>query len=234
MILTTCLVQSCPLPLILEGTSWHLLPPSPIALWALGSSCMPSSTTLSLSAASCKGQTKKKEIWAKHTIQSNPFKELFSLFTRNTSFLIGGGFTDSDESDSYAGDLPDGPGDLFTRVRRFQGSTGPPSGGPVFPGSGPPRGRPGFMFPPPPAGPPPEPGDLYSVLQCKDFNIETKKTQIWNSVNIWPLDNIWRLSVEILYLMDAFQGNPYKLSTSKDSVKNCMSIIYPDLCFLML
>lgn len=168
------------LPLILEGTSWHLLPPSPIALWALGSSCMPSSTTLSLSAASCKGQTKKKEIWAKHTIQS-PFKELFSLFTRNTSFL-GGGFTDSDESDSYAGDLPDGPGDLFTRVRRFQGSTGPPSGGPGFPAGpprgleqGPSRGRPGFVFPPPPAGPPPEPGDLYSVLQCKEFNIATKK-----------------------------------------------------------
>ena len=89
MILTTCLVQSCPLPLILEGT-WHLLPPSPIALWALGSSCMFSSTTLSLSAASCKGQTKKKEIWAKHTIQS-PFKELFSLFTRNTSFFKAAG-----------------------------------------------------------------------------------------------------------------------------------------------
>ena len=203
MILTTCLVQSCPLPLILEGT-WHLLPPSPIALWALGSSCMFSSTTLSLSAASCKGQTKKKEIWAKHTIQS-PFKELFSLFTRNTSFL-GGGFTDSDESDSYAGDLPDGPGDLFTRVRRFQGSTGPPSGGPGFP-AGPPRGRPGFMFPPPPAGPPPEPGDLYSVLQCKEFNIATKKHKS-GTLLTFGLDNIWRLSVEILFFMDAFQGNP--------------------------
>ena len=125
---------------------------------------------------SCKLQRANKEKGdlgqTHHPIQS-PFKELFSLFTRNTSFL-GGGFTDSDESDSYAGDLPDGHGDLFTRVRRFQGSTGPPSGGPGFQ-AGPPRGRPGFMFPPPPAGPPPEPGDLYSVLQCKEFNIATKK-----------------------------------------------------------
>ena len=134
---------------------------------------------------SCKLQRANKEKGdlgqTHHPIQS-PFKELSSLFTRNTSFL-GGGFTDSDESDSYAGDLPDGPGDLFTRVRRFQGSTGPPSGGPGgFQAGpprgleqGPPRGRPGFMFPPPPAGPPPEPGDLYSVLQCKEFNITTKK-----------------------------------------------------------
>ena len=175
MILTTCLVQSCPLPLILEGTSWHLLPPSSIALWALGSSCMSSSTTLSfyqLQAAVQRANKEKGDLGqTHHPIQS--LQRTFSLFTRNTCFL-GGGFTDSDESDSYAGDLPDGPGDLFTRVRRFQGSTGPPSGGPGFQ-AGPPRGRPGFMFPPPPAGPPPEPGDLYSVLQCKEFNIATKK-----------------------------------------------------------
>ena len=126
---------------------------------------------------SCKLQRANKEKGdLGQTHHSIPLQRTFFLFTRNTSFLIGGGFTDSDESDSYAGDLPDGPGDLFTRVRRFQGSTGPPSGGPGgFPGSGPPRGRPGFMFPPPPAGPPPEPGDLYSVLQCKEFNIATKK-----------------------------------------------------------
>ena len=156
---------------------------------------MPSSTTLSLSAASCKGQTKKKEIWAKHTIHS-PFKELFSLFTRNTSFL-GGGFTDSDESDSYAGDLPDGPGDLFTRVRRFQGSTGPPSGGPGFQ-AGPPRGRPGFMFPPPPAGPPPEPGDLYSVLQCKEFNIETKKKHK-SGILLKSGDFLWKIFISLCF-----------------------------------
>ena len=64
-----------------------------------------------------------------------------------------GGFSDSDESDSYAGEV--GEEELLHRVRRFP------------PGGQPPR-RPGFMFPPPPAGPPPEPGDLYSVLQCKD------------------------------------------------------------------
>ena len=175
MLLTTCLVQYCPLPLILEGTSWHLLPPSPIALWALGSSCMFSSTTLSLyQLQAAKGKQRKRRSGPNTPSNPIPFQRTFSLFTRNTSFLIGGGFTDSDESDSYAGDLPDGPGDLFTRVRRFQGSTGPPSGGPGFQ-AGPPRGRPGFMFPPPPAGPPPEPGDLYSVLQCKEFNIETKK-----------------------------------------------------------
>ena len=65
-----------------------------------------------------------------------------------------GGFTESEESDSYAGEL--GESELFHRVRRFP------------PGPAPPR-RPGFMFPPPPAGPPPEPGDLYSVLQCKNI-----------------------------------------------------------------
>ena len=65
-----------------------------------------------------------------------------------------GVFSDSDESDSYAGEL--GEQELLHRVRRFP------------PGAPPPR-RPGFMFPPPPAGPPPEPGDLYSVLQCKDM-----------------------------------------------------------------
>jgi len=83
------------------------------------------------------------------------------------------GFTDSDESDSYAGDLVGDSGDLFTRVRRFQGSSGPP-GGPGFPAGAPPR-RPGFMFPPPPSGPPPEPGDLYSVLQCKEIKSKPKK-----------------------------------------------------------
>ena len=211
LILTTCLVQSCPLPLILEGT-WHLLPPSPIALWALGSSCMFSSTTLSLSAASCKGQTKKKEIWAKHTIQS-PFKELFSLFTRNTSFL-GGGFTDSDESDSYAGDLPDGPGDLFTRVRRFQGSTGPPSGGPGFP-AGPPRGRPGFMFPPPPAGPPPEPGT--STLSCsvRSSISKPKNTNLEFCSNLASGDNIWRLSVEDCYITMLLEAIPINSQPAK-------------------
>ena len=186
-----------------------------------------------------KGKQRKRRS-GPNTPSNPPSKNFFSLFTRNTFFLIGGGFTDSDESDSYAGDLPDGPGDLFTRVRRFQGSTGPPSGGPGFQAGpprgleqGPPRGRPGFMFPPPPAGPPPEPGDLYSVLQCKEFNIATKKHK-FGTLLTFRLHNKWRLSVEFLFFVDAFQGNSYEFSTSEDSVKNCMSIIYPDLCFLML
>ena len=82
---------------------------------------------------------------------SQPFSSLLNLL---------GGFTDSDESDSYAGELIGDGGDLFTRVRRVQGSSFP---------AGAPR-RPGFMFPPPPSGPPPpEPGELYSVLQCKEI-----------------------------------------------------------------
>ena len=99
-----------------------------------------------------------------------------------------GGFTDSDESDSYAGDLVGDSGDLFTRVRRFQGSSGPPSGGPGFPGGAPPR-RPGFMFPPPPSGPPPEPGELYSVLQCKEIKSnkpKKNKAQIWILLKFVP------------------------------------------------
>ena len=108
---------------------------------------------------------KEKRIWATHPF----FSSLKNLL---------GGFTDSDESDSYAGDLVGDSGDLFTRVRRFQGSSGPP-GGPGFPAGAPPR-RPGFMFPPPPSGPPPEPGELYSVLQCKEIKSKPKEPKSTN------------------------------------------------------
>ena len=110
---------------------------------------------------------KEKRIWATNQPTNHP-----PLFSSLKNLL--GGFTDSDESDSYAGDLVGDSGDLFTRVRRFQGSSGPP-GGPGFPAGAPPR-RPGFMFPPPPAGPPPEPRGLYSVLPCKEMEPKPKKT----------------------------------------------------------
>ena len=112
----------------------------------------------------CKSANKGKEDLGRAST-SKPFSSLLNLL---------GGFTDSDESDSYAGELIGDGGDLFTRVRRFQGSSFP---------AGAPR-RPGFMFPPPPSGPPPpEPGELYSVLQCKEIKSKTKdtKAQIWNS-----------------------------------------------------
>ena len=111
-------------------------------------------------------QTKKRGFGPQPTFFPSSLKNLL------------GGFTDSDESDSYAGDLVGDSGDLFTRVRRFQGSSGPP-GGPGFPVGAPPR-RPGFMFPPPPSGPPPEPGDLYSVLQCKEIKSKPKEPKSTN------------------------------------------------------
>ena len=123
----------------------------------------PTAWFLSHIRESCKLQTKKRG--------SGPPTTHPPLFSSLKNLL--GGFTDSDESDSYAGDLVGDSGDLFTRVRRFQGSSGPP-GGPGFPAGAPPR-RPGFMFPPPPAGPPPEPGELYSVLQCKEIESKPKK-----------------------------------------------------------
>ena len=112
-----------------------------------------------------------------------------------------GGFTDSDESDSYAGDLVGDSGDLFTRVRRFQGSSGPP-GGPGFPAGAPPR-RPGFMFPPPPSGPPPEPGDLYSVLQCKEIKSKPKKPK---GTNLDLFKFVSNLAQQILKAIDVVAG----------------------------
>ena len=162
-----CLVQSCPLTLSF-WFGWPL--PMLVHFWAFRGvhGFFPTS-------GSCKVQTKKRGFGPQPTFFLSSLKNLL------------GGFTDSDESDSYAGDLVGDSGDLFTRVRRFQGSSGPP-GGPGFPAGAPPR-RPGFMFPPPPSGPPPEPGELYSVLQCKEIKSnkpKKNKAQIWILLKFVP------------------------------------------------
>merc|ERR1712080_52225 len=80
-----------------------------------------------------------------------------------------GGFSDSEDSDSYPGGEP-GDGDLFPRVRRFH------PGPPVSRRTG---GGPGtFMFPPPPAGPPPDSPPMSQLVEDPQCNTPTEDQSV--------------------------------------------------------